>query len=84
MEDVAKYVDRIIVMNKGEVVYSDVPKKVFANYKVLETIGLAAPQVTYVMNGLREQGIMVDTNATTIHEAKEEILKWARREIIEG
>lgn len=84
MEDVAKYVDRIIVMNKGEVVYSDVPKKVFANYKVLETIGLAAPQVTYVMNGLREQGIMVDTNATTINEAKEEILKWARREIIEG
>lgn len=84
MEDVAKYVDRIIVMNKGEVVYSDVPKKVFANYKVLETIGLAAPQVTYVMNGLREQGIMVDTNATTIEEAKEEILKWARREIIEG
>lgn len=84
MEDVAKYVDRIIVMNKGEVVYSDVPKKVFANYKVLETIGLAAPQVTYVMNGLREQGIMVDTNATTVHEAKEEILKWARREIIEG
>jgi energy-coupling factor transport system ATP-binding protein len=84
MEDVAKYVDRIIVMNKGEVVYSDVPKKVFANYKALETIGLAAPQVTYVMNGLREQGIMVDTNATTIEEAKEEILKWARREILEG
>lgn len=84
MEDVAKYVDRIIVMNKGEVVYSDVPKKVFANYKVLETIGLAAPQVTYVMNGLRDHGIMVDTNATTIDEAKEEILKWARREIIEG
>ena len=84
MEDVAKYVDRIIVMNKGEVIYSDVPKKVFANYKVLETIGLAAPQVTYVMNGLREQGIMVDTSATTIDEAKEEILKWARREIIEG
>lgn len=84
MEDVAKYVDRIIVMNKGEVVYSDVPKKVFANYKVLETIGLAAPQVTYVMNGLREQGIKLDTNVTTINEAKEEILKWARREIIEG
>ncbi len=84
MEDVAKYVDRIIVMNKGELVYSDVPKKVFANYKVLETIGLAAPQVTYVMNGLREHGIKVDTNATTIDEAKEEILKWARRERKEG
>lgn len=84
MEDVAKYVDRIIVMNKGEVVYSDSPKKVFKNYKVLETIGLAAPQVTYVMNGLRDQGIRVDTSATTVEEAKEEILKWAKREIIEG
>lgn len=84
MEDVAKYVDRILVMNKGELVYSDVPRKVFANYKVLESIGLAAPQVTYVMHGLREQGIAVDTNATTIEEAKREILKWAHREIIEG
>ncbi|WP_167955438.1 energy-coupling factor transporter ATPase [Anaerosporobacter faecicola] len=84
MEDVAKYVDRILVMNKGELVYSDVPRKVFANYKVLESIGLAAPQVTYVMHGLREQGIAVDTNATTIDEAKREILKWAHREIIEG
>lgn len=84
MEDVAKYVDRIIVMNKGELVYSDTPKRVFANYKVLETIGLAAPQVTYVMNGLRDQGIRVDTSATTVEEAKEEILKWAKREILEG
>lgn len=84
MEDVAKYVDRIIVMNKGEVVYSDVPKKVFANYRVLENIGLSAPQVTYVMNGLYEQGIPVKTDALTIEQAKDEILRWARREILEG
>lgn len=84
MEDVAKYVDRLIVMNKGEMVYSDVPKKVFANYKELETIGLAAPQVTYVMNGLKSKGIPVNTEATTIEEAKEEILRWARKEILEG
>lgn len=84
MEDVAKYVDRLIVMNKGEMVYSDVPKKVFANYKELETIGLAAPQVTYVMNGLKSKGIPVNTEATTIEEAKEEILRWVRKEILEG
>jgi energy-coupling factor transport system ATP-binding protein len=82
MEDVAKYVNRILVMNKGELVYSDIPRKVFSNYKVLETIGLAAPQVTYVMNGLREQGIKVSTDATTIEEARNEILRWANKEII--
>lgn len=80
MEDVAKYVDRIIVMNKGEVAYDDVPKRVFMNYKKLEEMGLAAPQVTYVMNRLKESGIQVDTTATTIEEAKREILRWAKGE----
>ena len=46
MEDVAKYVERIIVMNKGSVLYDDTPKKVFKHYKELEQVGLAAPQVT--------------------------------------
>ena len=46
MEDVAKYVDRIIVMNQGSVMYDDVPKEVFRHYKELEQVGLAAPQVT--------------------------------------
>ena len=42
MEDIAKYVDRIIVMNKGDVMFNDVPKKVFAHYKELESVGLAS------------------------------------------
>ena len=75
MEDVAKYVDRIIVMNDGSVLYDDVPRKVFCNYKQLEEIGLAAPQVTYLMHELREAGFAVDENATTVEEAKAEILK---------
>ncbi len=78
MEDVAKYVDRLIVMNDGQVMYDDVPKRVFANYKELEAMGLAAPQVTYVMNELREKGIPVRTEATTIEEASEEILRLAK------
>ncbi len=80
MEDVAKYVDRIIVMNKGEIVLDNVPRKVFAYYKELEQIGLAAPQVTYVMNGLKEKGCRVSTDATTVKEATEEILRWAKAE----
>ena len=75
MEDVAEYVDRIIVMNKGEVMFDDVPKEVFKHYDKLEEIGLAAPQVTYIMNRLNQEGFSFDTNVTTITEAKEEILK---------
>lgn len=78
MEDVAEYVDRIIVMNKGEVMYDDVPKEVFKHYAELEEVGLAAPQVTYIMNRLNKEGFSFDTNVTTIAEAKEEILKAFR------
>ena len=78
MEDVAKYVNRIIVMNQGKVMFDDVPKEVFKNYKELEAIGLAAPQVTYLMQELRAQGLFVNTEATTIAEAKETILNAIR------
>ena len=70
MEDVAKYVDRIIVMNQGAVMYDGAPKDVFAQYKQLEEVGLAAPQVTYLMHELRAKGVAVDLNATTVEEAK--------------
>ena len=75
MEDVAKYVDRIIVMNQGSVMYDGAPKDVFRQYKELEEIGLAAPQVTYLMHELKEKGLPVDLNATTVEEAKKSILK---------
>ncbi len=75
MDDVAEYVDRIIVMNKGAVKYDDVPKEVFKHYKELEEVGLAAPQVTYIMRDLAANGVPVGTDATTIHEATEEILR---------
>lgn len=75
MEDIAKYADRLIVMNKGSIVFNDTPHGVFANYKQLEEIGLAAPQVTYVMNELKNHGIPVSTHPTTVEEAKAEILR---------
>ena len=74
MEDVAKYVGRIIVMNQGEVLFDDVPGQVFRHYKELEQVGLAAPQVTYMMHALKEKGLSVDENATTIEEARDSIL----------
>ncbi len=75
MDDVADYVERIIVMNKGRVAFDDVPVNVFAHYKELEEIGLAAPQVTYVMQELAKAGFNVDAKATTMEQAKNQILK---------
>ncbi len=75
MEDVANYVDRIIVMNGGSVMLDGVPKDVFTHYKELEEVGLAAPAVTYIMQQMKEQGFDVGTDATTIAEARDEILR---------
>ena len=75
MEDIARYADRIIVMNHGSVMYNDKPEKVFEHYQELEKIGLAAPQVTYIMHDLAEKGLPVKVNVTTVEEAADEIMK---------
>ncbi len=79
MEDVAKYVDRIIVMNQGGVMYDDEPRNVFGRYKELEEVGLAAPQVTYIMQAFREKGYLVNADVITIEEARDEILRVLNR-----
>ncbi len=78
MEDVANYADRLIVMNKGSVQFQGSPKEVFSHYKELEKMGLAAPQITYLMHALKEKGFSVDVDATTVAEAKESILKYMK------
>ena len=75
MEDVARYVDRIIVMNKGQVRFDGVPREVFRHYRELEEIGLAAPQVTYLMHDLAAAGWDVDVDATTVEEAADAIYR---------
>ena len=75
MEDVANYVERIVVMSHGKILFDDVPRNVFGHVKELEAVGLAAPQVTYILHKLKESGFDVDTQATTIPEARDEILK---------
>lgn len=73
MEDVARYVDRIVVMNDGRLTFDDTPQNVFSHYKELEKIGLAAPEITYIMNDLKKRGVDVKTNALTIEEGVAEI-----------
>ena len=79
MEDVAKYVSRLVVMNQGEKVFDGTPKEVFRHYKELEAMGLAAPQITYVVHALRARGIMISEDVTTVEEARDEILKLWRK-----
>jgi len=80
MEDIARYVERIIVMNQGEKMLDDTPKNVFSHYRDLELVGLAAPQVTYIMHDLKENGLAVQTDATTVEEAADEIVRALERE----
>lgn len=75
MEDVARYADRIMVMNHGEKAFDAPPKEVFRHYKELEQIGLAAPQITYIVHSLRGHGVPIADDITTVEEAKEAILE---------
>lgn len=75
MEDIARYADRIIVMDHGKVRYNDTPKHVFTHYMELEKMGLAAPQVTYIMHDLKEHGLPVTTDVTTVEEAADQIMQ---------
>lgn len=75
MEDVAKYVKRLIVMNHGSVMYDDTPTEVFKHYKEIEKVGLSAPQITYIMNKLKEKGVPVNSEIINLQDAKNEIVR---------
>lgn len=80
MEDVARIAERIIVMNRGEVALEGQPAKVFKEVEKLEEIGLAVPQVTYLVRALREKGFDIQKDIYTIDQAKEELLKVLKKE----
>jgi energy-coupling factor transport system ATP-binding protein len=75
MEDVGKLAERIIVMNKGEVALEGTPAKVFKEVETLENIGLAVPQVTYLMRELKRRGFNVSDEIYTIKQGKKELLR---------
>ncbi len=75
MEDVAEYVNRILVMNQGSILLDGAPREVFRYRRELEEAGLSVPQVTELMQELRDRGIPVSPEVTTRKEAKEAILQ---------
>ncbi len=79
MEDVARLVDRILVMDKGKLVMDDTTREVFKRANELEKIGLGIPQITKFMKTLKDKGNDIDDNILTVEEAKEEIMKFLRR-----
>ena len=79
MEDVAKYVSRLMVMNAGQKVFDGTPKEVFKHYKDLEKIGLSAPQITYIVQRLKSEGVPIDDEITTVPEAARAIANLIRQ-----
>lgn len=79
MEDVAKLVDRIIVMHEGRAAMEGTPKEVFCHVKELEAMGLAAPQVSYVFAALKEKGFDVPLDIYTVEDAKKVLMNLVRQ-----
>lgn len=79
MEDIARLVNRIIVMHKSKVAMTDTPREVFKRADELESLGLGAPQITYFMKAFKNKGHDIREDVLTVEEAKEEILKYLRR-----
>lgn len=75
MEDVAKVATRVLVMHEGKCILDGEPSEVFTKVDTLESVGLAAPQVTYLMRSLKEKGFDISESVFTIEQAKKELLK---------
>ena len=80
MEDIARYADRLMVMNHGEKVFDGTPREVFEHYRELEAMGLAAPQVTYLTHALKEHVVPIDEELTTVEEARDAIVRLLKPE----
>lgn len=75
MEDMAKIAQRLIVMNKGNIVLDGKPQTVFKEITLLEEIGLAVPQISYLIRALNEKGFSINDDIMTVESAINAILK---------
>ena len=70
MEDVAKYTEKVLVMNHSKVAMFDRVEEVFSHSREIEAMGLAVPQVSRVFLSLSEKGWPVPSNIYTVEQAK--------------
>lgn len=80
MEDIARVADRIVVMNKSQLVMFDETQKVFARGDELEKIGLRIPQITKIMSQLRKRGVDVPEGILTVDSAVDYLLPLIKKE----
>ena len=79
MEDMAEYVDRLIVMNKGIIKYDYTPQNVFENYEELKQIGLDVPQTAKLINELRNIGYLIPNSDYTIDDTVRVVTEYVRK-----
>ena len=79
MEEVARTVDRLVVINDGRIPFSGAPREVFAHGDELEAMGLGVPAMTRVFHRLRAMGVDIDPSVYTTEQARDAVLaKLAR------
>lgn len=78
MEEIARLSSRVIVLDEGKLVMDDHPRKIFSQRTKLRRLGLDLPEITLVMNKLKDKGMDVRTDLFNISEAKKEILAELR------
>ncbi|MGL6173807.1 MAG: energy-coupling factor transporter ATPase [Cellulosilyticaceae bacterium] len=76
MEDVAKYAEQLIVLHEGNIAFKGTPRQVFRHVEELEQIGLAPPQIKYIVQELRQQGIPIDNSILTVEEAAQKLIEY--------
>jgi len=80
MEDIARYVDRVVVMDKGEIKMDGLVKDIFKETEALEGMGLAVPQVSYLIQALNKHGFNLSEDIVTLEEAKEALITLLKTE----
>lgn len=79
MEDVAEIADEVIVMSDSKVIMKGLPSEVFTKAELLESVGLGAPQITYLMKALKDKGFDVSSDIFTVKDAKKELLRLLKK-----
>ena len=79
MEDIAKLVERVVVLSKGKIHMQGTPKEIYSQAEELQNIGLGIPQIASIVKELRSRGFNIKPDILSVEEAKEEILKEVRR-----
>lgn len=78
MEDVARYAEKLIVLHEGTIAFEGTPREVFVHVDKLEEIGLAPPQIKYIIQALRRKGIDIDESIITVEEAAKALITYLK------